>query len=138
MKITEAMHPGVEWVEADTSVADVGRRMRERDVGAIPVGRDDRLVGMVTDRDLALRVIAEGKDPATTTAEDVMTPGIVYCRTAERLDDAIRLMEDRRIRRLPVLDDDKRMVGMLGLGDIAHADRSLGAEVLRAVADHHS
>lgn len=137
MKITEAMHEGVEWVEADSPVAEVARRMRERDVGAIPVGRDDRLVGMVTDRDLALRVIAEGRDIAATRAEDVMTLGIVYCRTGESLDDATRLMEGRRIRRLPVLDDNKRMVGMLGLGDIAHADRSLGAEVLCAVAEHH-
>lgn len=139
MRITDAMHEGVEWVEAETKAIDVARRMREKDIGAIPVGKRDRLIGMITDRDLTTRVLAEGKDPSALTAEDVMSRGIIYCRTGETLEDAVRLMEEHRIRRLPVLDDDKRMVGMLSLGDISHkADRELTGEVMRAVADHHS
>ena len=139
MRITDAMHEGVEWVEAETKAIDVARRMREKDIGAIPVGKRDRLIGMITDRDLTTRVLAEGKDPSALTAEDVMSRGIIYCRTGETLEDAVRLMEEHKIRRLPVLDDDKRMVGMLSLGDIAHkADRELTGEVMRAVADHHS
>ena len=138
MKITDAMHEGVEWVEADTKAIDVARRMREKDIGAIPVGKQDRLVGMITDRDLAVRVLAEGKDPSALTAEEVMSRGIIYCRTGETLEDAVRLMEEHKIRRLPVLDDDKRMIGMLSLGDISQkADRTLAGEVLRSVAEHH-
>ena len=138
MNITDAMHPGVEWVEADTKAIDVAKRMREKDVGAIPVGRRDRLVGMITDRDLTMRVLAASRDASALTAEDVMSRGIIYCRTGETLEDAVRLMEEHKIRRLPVLDDDKRMVGMLSLGDISHkADRELAGEVLRAVAEHH-
>lgn len=138
MKIIDAMHEGVEWVEATTPAIDVAKRMREKDIGSVPVGKQDRLIGMITDRDLTTRVLAEGKDPSTLTAEDVMTRGIIYCRTEEALEDAVRLMEEHKIRRLPVLDDDKRMVGMLSLGDISHkADRELSGEVLRAVAEHH-
>ena len=138
MNITNAMHEGVEWVEADTKAIDVARRMREKDIGAIPVGKQDRLVGMITDRDLAMRVMAEGKDPSALTAEEVMSRGIIYCRTGETLEDAVRLMEEHKIRRLPVLDDDKRMIGMLSLGDISQkADRTLVGEVLRSVAEHH-
>ena len=138
MKITDAMHTGVEWVEADARAIDVAKRMREKDVGAIPVGKRDRLIGMITDRDLTTRVLAEGRDPSVVMAEDVMSRGIIYCRTGETLEDAVRLMEEHKIRRLPVLDDDKRMVGMLSLGDISHkADRGLAGEVLRAVAEHH-
>lgn len=139
MKITDAMHEGVEWVEAATPAIEVARRMRDRDVGAIPVGKQDRLVGMITDRDLTTRVVAEGKDASSLTAEDIMTRGIIYCRTQETLEDAVRLMEEHKIRRLPVLDDDKRMVGMLSLGDISHkANREFAGEVLRSVADHHN
>ncbi len=138
MRITDAMHQGVEWVEADAKAIDVARRMRDKDIGAVPVGRRDRLIGMITDRDLATRVLAEGKDPSAISAEEVMTRGIIYCRTEETLEDAVRLMEEHKIRRLPVLDDDKRMVGMLSLGDISHkAARELAGEVLRAVAEHH-
>ncbi len=138
MNITDAMHEGVEWVGADTPAVEVAKRMRDKDVGAIPVGKKDRLVGMITDRDLAMRVVAEGKDGSSLAAEDVMTRGIIYCRTKETLEDAVRLMEEHKIRRLPVLDENKRMVGMLSLGDISHkADRGIAGEVLRAVADHH-
>jgi len=139
MKILEAMHANTQWVSADTPITEVAKLMLEDDVGAIPVGKDDRLIGMITDRDIALRVVAAGCDPMTMTAAEAMSPGIVYCQTGQSLDDAIHLMDDRKIRRLPVLNDKKRMVGMLGLGDISHAvDRSLSGELLQAVSAHHA
>ncbi|WP_145106037.1 CBS domain-containing protein [Cereibacter sediminicola] len=139
MEVREAMHKPAAWVEADTPVSEVARQMRADDIGALPVGRDDRLIGMITDRDLVLRVLAEGRDPKTTKASDVMTEGVVWCRTSQPISDAIHQMEERRIRRLPVIDDNKRLVGMLALGDIAHsATRDLTAEVVHAVADHHA
>ena len=121
MKVKNAMHKGAEWVAPQTSVADVAKKMKELDVGSIPVGENDKLIGMVTDRDITCRAVANGHDLSKLTARDVMTKGIFYCRDSEELDDALRIMETRKIRRLPVIDENKRMVGMLSFGDISHA-----------------
>lgn len=138
MEVAAAMHRQADWASADMPVAEVAKMMLEDDVGAVPVGRDDRLIGMVTDRDIVLRVVAAGRDPAKTTAEEIMTKGVVYCRTTETVEDAIHLMDQKKIRRLPVIDENKRLVGMLSLGDISHAvSRELSGELLHAVADHH-
>ena len=138
MEIAAAMHRKADWATADTPVCELAKKMQQDDIGAIPVGKDDKLIGMVTDRDIALRVIAAGRDPVKTTAEDIMTKGVVFCRTTETVEDAIHLMDQKKIRRLPVLDDNKRLVGMLSLGDISHSvSRELSGELLQAVADHH-
>ena len=139
MKVKEAMHKGAEWAEATTPVATIATRMRDLDVGSIPIGENDRLIGMVTDRDIAIRAVAAGKNPAELTARDVMSKGIVFCRDSEDVEDAVRIMEQKRIRRLPVLDENKRMVGMLSLGDVAHsASHEISGETLSAVAEHHA
>ena len=139
MQVREAMHSGVEWVEPDAPVSTVAQKMRDLDVGAIPVCEKDKLVGIVTDRDITCRAVAKGADLATLTVGDVMTEGVVYCRDTEELDDAIRIMEDKQIRRMPAIDDKKRMVGMLSLGDVSHAaSQQLTGEVLKAVSDHHA
>lgn len=138
MKVSEAMHSPAAWVDADTPVSEIAARMAKDDIGAVPIGKDDRLIGMVTDRDIALRVVGKKKDAAKMTARDVMSPGVVYCRTEETVEDAIHLMDAKKIRRLPVLNDAKRLVGMLSLGDVAHASGlQLTGELTRAVADHH-
>ncbi|HML42615.1 MAG: CBS domain-containing protein [Hyphomicrobium zavarzinii] len=138
MKVKNAMHPGVQWVAPDTSVAKVAELMKTHDVGAIPVGENDRLIGIVTDRDITCRGVAAAKDCSKLTARDVMTKGIVYCNESEDLADAVRVMEQKQIRRLPVLNEAKRMVGMLSLGDVSHAgSRSLTGEVMAAVSAHH-
>lgn len=139
MKVKEIMHSGVAWVDPSEPLASVATRMRKDDIGSVPVGENDRLIGMVTDRDIALRGFADGKDPLQMTARDVMSEGIVYCLEDEEIDDAVRLMEDRRMRRLPVLNKGKRMVGMISIGDVAaRAPASLSAEMLRAVSAHHA
>ena len=138
MKVKDAMHKGAEWVQPNTPVPDLAKRMREHDIGALPVGENDKLIGMVTDRDIVCRGLTNGKDVAKLTARDLMTKTIVWCRDDEDLDDAIRIMEDKRIRRLPVIDKNKRMVGMLSLGDVSHAGKSkLSGELLTAVSAHH-
>lgn len=138
MEIAAAMHRQAGWASADTPVSEVAKMMQKDDIGAVPVGKDDKLIGMITDRDIALRVVAAGRDPAKTTAEEIMTKGIIYCRTTETVEDAIHLMDQKKIRRLPVIDDHKRLVGMLSLGDVSHAvGRELSGELLHAVADHH-
>jgi CBS domain-containing protein len=93
---------------------------------------------MVTDRDIAIRALANGKDIATLEAKDVMSKDVVFYRDTEKAEDAIRIMEENRIRRLPVLNEAKKLVGMVSLGDISHAlSRDRTGEVTRAVSAHH-
>ena len=139
MKIKKVMHNGVEWVSPDIPVQELAKKMQQFDIGALPVGENDRLIGMVTDRDIALRCVAEGKDCTKLTARDVMTPGIIYCRDNEDLDEVAQLMESKQIRRLPVIDANKRMVGMLSLGDVSQAaSEKVAAGVTKAVSAHHA
>ena len=138
MKVKNAMHKGAEWIAPETPVAQIAKKMKELDVGSLPVGDNDRLIGMVTDRDITCRAVANGHDISKVTARDVMTKGIFYCRDSEELDDALRIMETRKIRRLPVIDEKKRMVGMLSLGDVSHAaSHELSGELCAAVSAHH-
>jgi predicted transcriptional regulator len=138
MKVKDAMHEGCEWVSPDTRVTEIAKLMRKSDIGAVPVGENDKLVGMVTDRDICCKGVANGHDIDMLTARDVMSVGIAYCRDSDDVEDAAELMERRRIRRLPVIDKNKRMVGMLSLGDISHsATPSLTAELTQAVSAHH-
>ncbi|WP_428686615.1 CBS domain-containing protein [Roseibium sp.] len=139
MEVSKAMHAKADWVSADTPVSEVARMMMVDDIGALPVGKNDRLIGMITDRDIALRIVAENRDPKRTTAEDVMSKGIVYCMTNETVEDAIHLMTQKQIRRLAVLDEHKRLAGMLSLGDISHAvGREMSGELLKTVSAHHA
>lgn len=138
MKVKEAMHPGVEWVSPETSVTKLAQLMRDHDIGAIPIGENDHLVGMVTDRDIVLRGIADGKDTSKLKARDVMSKGIICCRAEEDMDDAARTMELRQVRRLPVIDPNKRMIGILSLGDVANScPQEQSGEVLQSVTAHH-
>ena len=138
MQVKDAMHKGCEWVSPDTKVSEIAKRMHQSDIGALPVGENDKLIGMVTDRDICCKGLANGHDIDALTARDVMTTGIVWCRETDDLGEAARLMERQQIRRLPVIDEDKRMVGMLSLGDLSHsAPQSLTAEVTKAVSAHH-
>ncbi|MGP0058853.1 MAG: CBS domain-containing protein [Beijerinckiaceae bacterium] len=138
MKTKQVMHKGVEWVSPDTPVRKLAKMMQEFDIGAIPIGESDKLVGMVTDRDLCLRALADGKDPDKLTARDVMTAGIIWCRDNEDVEEAADLMERKRVRRLPVIDDNKRMVGILSLGDVSHAaGLKVAGELTKAVSAHH-
>ncbi|HEX4891971.1 MAG TPA: CBS domain-containing protein [Hyphomicrobiaceae bacterium] len=139
MKVKEAMHKGVEWVGPDTPISELARLMRDRDIGAIPIGENDRLIGMVTDRDIVCSGLArDGFDPRNATARDVMTPGIHCCGENDDLDHAVRHMEKRKVRRLPVINARKRMVGMLSLGDISHAaPPAVIADCAKGVSGHH-
>jgi len=139
MKVKELMHKGVEWVSPDTPVTTLARKMLEQDIGAIPVGENDRLIGMVTDRDITLRAVAEGRDTSKLTARDVMSKGVIWCRDSEDLTEAARTMQSKRVRRLPVIDQNKRMIGMLSLGDISQtAPQGVTTGVMKAVSAHHA
>ena len=139
MKVNEAMHRSAGWVDPDTLLPDIAARMRAENVGALPVGENDRLIGMVTDRDLVIRGLGGVGDPLQLTARNVMSEPVIYCNANEDLEDAVRIMALKRIRRLPVIDEHRRMVGMLALGDVvAKAPASLSIETLRAVSAHHA
>jgi CBS domain-containing protein len=139
MKVKEAMHKGVEWVGADTPVTEVAKLMCTRNIGAIPIGENDRLIGMVTDRDIVCKGLAQDSfDMRRTTARDVMTSGIHCCREDDDLAKAVRHMEMLEVRRLPVINKSKRMVGMLALGDVSDlAPNDLLSEYVKRVSAHH-
>jgi CBS domain-containing protein len=139
MKVKDAMHKGVRWMSPDTPVAELARIMRDQDIGAIPIGENDRLVGMVTDRDIVCKGLAKtGFDPKTATAGDVMSQGIHCCGEEHELAEAVRHMRELGIRRLTVIGEGERMTGMISLGDIGHAASSdLAHACLRGVAAHH-
>lgn len=139
MRVSEAMHRNVSWVAPTMPVSEIAKIMKDQDIGAVPVGENDRLIGMVTDRDIAIRALADGFDVSSSTARDVMSPGIIYCRTDDTVDEAVRVMEAKKIRRLPVIDSNKRMVGMLSIGDVSHSGgRWLTEELMKAVSEHHA
>lgn len=134
MQVKDAMHSGVYWVDPGTSLTDVAKIMNEHNIGAVPVGENDRLVGMITERDIVCRGLARGLDLAKCCARDVMTRGIYYTTEAASVTDAAQLMEQRKVRRLPVINDDKRMTGMLSIGDLSHAgEERLSGKVLNKV-----
>ena len=139
MKVKDAMHKGVHWVSPDTAVFELARLMREHGIGAVPIGEDDRLIGMVTDRDIVCKGLAqEGFDVHRAIARDVMTPGIHCCREDDDLAKAVRHMEALGLRRLPVINKGKRMVGMLALGDVGVlAPNDLLSEYVKHVSAHH-
>ena len=138
MKVKEAMHKGTTCVEPSTPVIDIAKYMRDDDVGAIPVRTDGRLVGIVTDRDIACRAVTHSGNISKLTAQDIMTKDVTCCSAEDDLVIALKVMEAKKIRRLPVTDAHKTMVGMLSLGDISHRlSNDLSGEVLRAVSAHH-
>ena len=139
MKVKDVMHKGVDWVSPDTPVVELAKLMREHDIGAIPIGENDELVGMVTDRDIVCKGLAQdGFDAGRATARDVMTEGIHCCRDDDDLAKAVRHMEELKVRRLPVINKSKRMVGMISLGDIGHSTSGdLVSGYVKSVAAHH-
>ena len=135
MKVAEAMTRDVLLGRPDASLRDIARLMSENDVGVVPIGDNDRLVGMITDRDLTVRGLAEGKGPGTPVRE-IMSETVKYCFEDEELDVVARTMGELQMRRLPVLDRNNRLVGIVSLGDIAaNAAESLAGEALRRVSE---
>ena len=138
MQVKEVMSRGVECVRPNATLQEAAQRMRELNVGPLPVcGDDDRLMGMITDRDIAVRAVAEGLDPWTARVRDIMTPTIVYCFDDQDVNEAAQLMTENQIRRLVVLSREKRLVGILSLGDMAveTGDEQLAGHTLEAVSE---
>ena len=132
------MHKGFECVSPETEIRAVAKRMRELDVGAIPVATNGALVGMVTDRDITIRCVADNESISNVKAKDVMTSGVAYCRDNQDIEDAVHIMKGKQIGRLPVLDEAMQMIGMVSLVDVSHGlPRDITGEVAKAVSAHH-
>jgi CBS domain-containing protein len=121
MKLSEVMHTNVEVVSGDTTVRDAARRMKELDVGALPVRVGDVLAGMVTDRDLVVRSIARGDNPDEVRVAEVMTQEAACCYVDDSIEQASRIMSQHQIQRLLVLGRDQKLAGIVSLGDLARA-----------------
>ena len=121
MKVREAMTREVRLARPEQSIRDAAKQMAEMDIGALPVEENDRLVGMITDRDIAVRAVAQGRG-LDTPVREVMSTEIKYCFEDQTVDEVTQNMGDLRVRRLPVVNRDKRLVGILSLGDLALED----------------
>lgn len=119
MKAKEIMTKGPDFLPPTATLKEAADFMKKHDCGFVPIGENDRLIGAVTDRDLAIRGIAAGKDPNKTQIRDVLSKGIHFCLEEDSIEKVIKQMEDLQIRRIVVLSDQKRMTGIISLGDIA-------------------
>ena len=117
-KLKDLMSPDVKVISPDMTIGDAARKMRDGDFGMMPVGEDDRLIGTISDRDIVIRAVAEGKD-AGTPVRDVMSEGVAWAYEDDSVEDAAKIMSERQVRRLPVVDHNKRLVGIVALGDFA-------------------
>jgi CBS domain-containing protein len=123
MKVCDAMSRDVQVASPKQSIRDAAKMMAKIDAGVLPVGEGDRLIGVITDRDIAIRAVAEGKAP-TTKVGDVMSHEVLYCFDDQDLDDIAQNMAEMKVRRLPVVNRDKRLVGIISLGDLARREDS--------------
>ena len=133
MRVSEAMSRDVRLASPDQTIRDVAKIMDDIDAGSVPVSENDRLVGMVTDRDIAVRAVAAGKGPDTPVRE-VMSREVKYCYDDEDLDDVAKNMGDIRVRRLPVVNRDKRLVGIVSLGDLALKGENSAGKAVKGVS----
>jgi CBS domain-containing protein len=134
--VRDAMHEGCECIGENQSVLDAAKRMEQLDIGAMPIcGQDDRLKGMMTDRDIVVKVLAHDKDPSTTRAGELAQDRFVAIRADDPIDRALTLMQEHKVKRLPVLDENKRLCGMITEADIAtHMPQDKTGEMVGAIA----
>lgn len=135
MQVRNEMTRKIEIVNPETSVREVSQKMRDLNIGVLPVCDNSSLVGIVTDRDIAIRLAAEGKDPSATKVKEIMSPKVEWCFDDEEVEKVAAKMESKKIRRLPVINHDKKLVGMLSLGDLAlRGSRETACEILEKVS----
>lgn len=135
MQIQDVMTADVSYVRPDTPILEIARKMRDADIGATPVVENDRLIGMVTDRDIVVRALAAGGDVTAKTARDAMSSGVLYCYADEAIEAVLGNMGEQQVRRLPVVNREKRLVGVVSLGDLAlSGKRRAAGEALKEIS----
>ena len=137
MKVNEIITHDPEVIHPETTLIEAAQKMKSMDIGMLPVCDGDRLVGVITDRDITVRGVAQGYDPKTARVQEVMTPEVIYCFDDEDVKDVAKKMEEEQVRRLPVLNREKRLVGIVSLGDLAvrTGKEKLAGEVLERVSE---
>lgn len=140
MKLNEIMTRDVEVIHPDDTLQTAARKMRDRDIGFLPVCDDDQLIGVLSDRDVVVRALADGMNSGAIVGRDLITSPAIYCFDDQSLDEAAKLMHDNQIRRLVILNrEDKRMTGVVSLGDLAvHVDDTLTGDVLQSISEPES
>ncbi len=134
MQIRDVMTSQVSMVRPDTSVSEIAMKMRDEDIGSLPVTDGDKLIGMVTDRDIVTRGVAQSADMSRVKAQDVMSPKVLYCMEDESVADVLENMRDEQIRRLPVVNREKRLVGVVSLGDLSQAEKHRSGDALAGIS----
>lgn len=120
-QIKDVMSQNFKWMAPDSPVSQVAQEMRDMDCGFMPLAENDKMIGMITDRDITIRAVAEGKNPAECKARDIMTPKTYYCYDDQDVEEVCNNMGEIQVRRLPVVNRDKRLVGIVSMGDLAQA-----------------
>jgi len=137
MQVKEIMTCSAETIDADANLIEAARKMKSLEVGALPVSETEELIGIITDRDITVRATAEDKDPAATHVNEIMTPEVFYCLEDDDIHEAAKMMEDKSIHRLLVLNSDYEPVGFISLADFAvkSHDEHLTWEVLEKISE---
>ena len=135
MQVREAMTRDVRLATPDQSICDAAKMMSECDAGILPVGENDRLVGMITDRDIAVRAVAKGLGPDTPVRDVMSTDKVHYCFEDDDVDDVAKNMGDEKVRRLPVMDRNKRLVGIISLGDISKSETKAAGKSMEKITE---
>lgn len=139
MQIKDVMTKEVDFVAPETQVLEIALKMRESDIGSTPVVENDRLIGMVTDRDIVLRIVADGRDPRSATARAAMSPKVLYCYDDQTVDEVLLNMGHNQVRRVPVVNRAKHLVGVVSLGDLVKASEAKAGVALNEISQtaHH-
>ena len=135
MSIKEYCTKDVEFVGPDTSIKELAQRMKQKDCGSILIAENERLVGVVTDRDIVVRALSENEDVSHLTAQDVMSAQVLYCFETDTPEDVLKNMADNAVKRLPVLDRDKNLVGIISFGDVSAGanDKQHAGEAMKEI-----
>jgi len=137
MKVREIMKQNVECIEPTTPIAKAAEKMRELNIGFLPICENDRLIGTVTDRDITIRSVAQGRDPRLAPIREVMSLSVFYCFDDEDIEDVGKHMQETEVRRMLILNREKRLVGVISLGDIARTagEMELAGETLQKISE---
>ena len=137
MKVQEIMTGDVKCIDPDTPIAKAADKMRDQDIGFLAVCGDDRLVGTVTDRDITIRSVAQGRDPRLAPVREIMTPQVFYCYEDDDVERVAQYMEEKEVRRMLILNRQKRLVGVVSIGDLAKtsSEKELAGETLGHIAE---
>jgi CBS domain-containing protein len=135
MQVREVMTEKVELIDPNTTIRDVAKRMRADNIGALPVGENDRLIGMVTDRDIVVRAVAENLSAGNTSARDVMSEHVYWCFDDADVEKAAETMAKHQVRRLPVINHDKRLVGIVSLADLGRSAERAATKALEGISE---